>query len=65
MYHISEGRDDTKGGFFTCLFPLPFLHELPTAPYILGADPHPASSDSALPQMTLLIPVTVTVDCPG
>lgn len=63
--HISEGRDDTKRGFFTCLFPFPFLHELPSGSYILGADSHPISSYSAVPQITLLIQVTVTDDCPG
>lgn len=63
--YISEGRDDAKGGSFTFLFSFHFLHELPIASYILGADPHPISSYSDILQMTLLIHVIVTVYCLG
>ena len=63
--HVSEGRDDPKGGSFTCLFLFHFLYELPVAFYILGADPHPISSYSDILQMTLQIQVIVTVYCLG
>lgn len=58
---IPEGRDDTKGGSFTCLFLFHFLYELPIASYILGADPHTVSSYFNILQMTLQIQVIVTV----
>lgn len=57
--HISEGREDVMRGFFTCLFPFHFLHELPrTSCLYPEADPLPISSYSDVAHMTLLIQMT-------